>query len=201
MAWVFIWSTDHQLWVTPQISLKQQERCLAGPWGPELTLTCSPQLEAWLDPRYRKLKLGHVKIRDNHHTQGTECQHLLCFRTSGPPPPPKSWAGFISVLPVRCIWLRTFEIKTFKTRTIFVTPTVWLCVCFKTNKNRIKHNLEIILSSDIRSRGWILGYTLKSAKKLGGKKPNNKTAWIQLEKSHLWWIRVELLPSKLPTWN
>lgn len=46
---------------------------------------------------------------------------------------------------------------------------------------------------------WILGYTVKSAEKLGGKNLNNKTAWIQLEKSHLGWIRVELIPSKLPT--
>lgn len=105
-----------------------------------------------------------------HHTQGKECQHLLCFRTSGPHTPAQSWAGFISVLPVRRMRLCTFQIKTFKTRTIFVTLSVWLCGCFKTNKNRIKHNPEIILSFDIRSRGWILGYTLKSAEKLGGKK-------------------------------
>lgn len=74
MALVFIWSTDHaELWVTPQISLKQQERCLAGPWEPELNLTCLPPLEAWLDPRYLTMKLSPVKVCDNHHTQETEC--------------------------------------------------------------------------------------------------------------------------------
>lgn len=177
MALVFIWSTDHaELWVTPQISLKQQERCLAGPWEPELSLTCPSPLEAWLDPRYWTMKLSPVKICDNHHTQGTEGQRLLCFRTSGPHTPTQSWAGFISVLPVWCIHLCTFEMKTFNTCTIFVMPSVWLCVCFKTNKNRIKHNLEIILSFVIRSRGLDSGLHCKISWETCGEKTQQQNS-------------------------
>lgn len=202
MALVFIWSTDHaELWVTPQISLKQQERCLAGPWEPELNLTCLPPLEAWLDPRYLTMKLSPVKICDNHHMQGTEGQRLLCFRTSGPHTQHRAelvllmfclygastcahlkWKHSIHALFLWCqVSGYVYVLKLIKTE----LSTTWKLSC--------------LLLSEVGV--WILGYTVKSVEKRVGKKLNNKTARIQLEKSHLEWIRVELIPSKLPTWS